>query len=83
VFKQGGLPSIKPVFRDWYRAVYSSADGSFMKMNWLEYDADDSLHVSSYLNISGKCNCSDSTVVMYVQCMIQRLFNYTEGLRVK
>jgi len=48
VFKQSGLSSIKPVFRDWYRAVRSSTDGSFMKMNWLECNADDSLHVSSY-----------------------------------
>jgi len=83
VFKHSGLSSIKPVFRDWYRAVRSSTDGSFMKMIWLECDADDSLHVSSYFNISGKCDCLDSTVVMYLQCIIQRLFNYTEGLRVK
>jgi hypothetical protein len=51
VFEQGGLSSIKPVFRGWYRAVCSSTDGFFMKMNWLECDADDSLHVSSYFNI--------------------------------
>ena len=43
-----------------------STDGSFMRMNWLEHDADHSLHVSSYLNISGKCKCSDSSVVMYL-----------------
>lgn len=67
MFKHSGLSSIKVVLENWYRAICSSTEGSFMKMNWLECDADDSRCVSSYFNISGKCDCSNSTFVMYLQ----------------
>jgi hypothetical protein len=66
MFKQSGLSSIKPVLEIGKEQYVFSADGSFMRMNWLEHDADHLLHVSSYLNISGKCNCSDSSFVMYL-----------------